>query len=129
MPLLKSDNTSSKVSLIIFCGVTISGFVLAPEYSPANTVVASVNTPPLANLGICGTCIVEIQLNGFTPNISEFFIFLNAEFNPLNGMLITLFIPLIIAFTIDFSPLNIPSFIPSNILQTVINTFLTACHA
>ena len=113
----------------MFCGVTISGFVLAPEYSPASTVVASVNTPPLASRGICGTCIVEIQLNGFTPNISEFFIFLKAEFNPLNGILITLFIPLIIALTVDFKPLNIPSFIPSNIFPPVLNTFFTACHA
>lgn len=29
----------------------------------------------------------------------------------------------------DFSPLSIPSFIPSNILPPVLNTFLTACQA
>lgn len=113
----------------MFCGVTTSGFVLAPEYSPANTVVASVKTPPLASLGICGTFIVPTQLKGLKPNISAFLISLKVLFNPLNGILITLFIPPIIAFTIDLSPLSIPSFIPSNILPPVLNTFLTACHA
>ena len=113
----------------MFCGVTISGLVLAPEYSPANTVVASVNTPPLASLGICGTLIVPIQLNGLNPIISAFLMFLNTVFKPVNGIRITLLIPYIIAFTIDFNPLNIPSFIPSNILPPVLNTFFTACHA
>lgn len=47
----------------------------------------------------------------------------------LNGIDITLFIPFIIAFTIAFNPLNIPSLIPSNIFPPVLNTFFTACQA
>ena len=87
------------MSYIIFCGVTISGLLLAPEYSPANTVVGCVNTPPFASLG--NDIVLICKFIGFNP-ISEPTAFATLLI-PLNN----LFIPLIVPFTKLSIPPNI----------------------
>ena len=101
----------------MFCGVTISGFVLAPEYSPANTVVASVNTPPLANRG--NEIVLICNEIGFSP-IKEPTAFATLLI-PDNNLLI----PFIVPFTnpsmppnIEFITLFMPDQIPFQIFFT-----------
>ena len=112
--------------------MTISGFVLAPEYSPANTVVASVNTPPFAKRGKLNVFIVPtvtpgIKFISFIPP----FINLIALFIVLSINDITPFIPVLTAPDIA-SPILVPKlekvfFIPFHMLlkklPILLNTF------
>ncbi len=70
-----------------------------------------------------------IQVNGSIPAILIFLIPERTPFMALNGIEITLFIPLIIAFTTLLKAFTIPSFIPSKIFPPALNTFFTADHA
>ena len=97
--------------------------------SPIIASVAPVVTPPVAKSGICGTFIVPTQPNGFMPRMSMLLIPFRKPFIALNGIATTLFMPVIIAFTIVLNAFTIPSFIPSKILPPVENTALTAFHA
>ena len=103
----------------MFCGVTISGFVLAPGYSAISATVGTFNTAPLANRGSFNVANFPI----FTPGIK--FIKLIAPFiRPIALLIapsineITPFIPLFTALDIAF-----PIFVPK-----LLNVFLILFH-
>ena len=96
------------MSRIIFCGVVISGLLLAPEYSPNIASVSSYATFPFASLGKVNLFIVPTV----TPGI-KFISFIPPFINPIALLIvfsISVMTPLIPFFTAPeiASPILVP---------------------